>query len=277
MFIKSYLDGIIAYSRAIRLVFRYRLYYFFLVPVVFIFVIHYFGLEIFDNLKSHEIDFIYSADYASLNNNQLQDILYFALNLLGIFIFKNFWSYIVLFGLIPLNTFISMKTDSIITKNKFPFSWKQLIDDIKRSAIIIFRNMVIWIMLVYAIQLCMDILISATEVNYLDYVTIILTQLVGFYFYGYSMVDYTLERFRLSVQESNKFVWKNKYLIMGIGTVYGLVFQIPGHVYGYSVGNFVGVILGPVLGVVAATIAMHQIVDLSTNRYIKQNKVKQAN
>lgn len=272
MFVKSYLDGIIAYSKAVKLLFEHKLFAFFIYPIAFIFLIHYFGKEIFDNLKEMEIGFVYEVDYFSLTNDQLQDILYFGLNLLLVFIFINFWSYIALFCMIPLNTYMSMKTDTIITQNKFPFSWKQLIEDIRRSAIIIFRNMVIWIILVFIIQLIMDLLISVTGMQDLDYLNIIFIQLVGFYFYGYSLVDYTLERFRMTVEESNKFVWKNKFLIMGIGTIYGLLFQIPGVVFGISVGNFIGVIFGPVLGVIAATIAMHEIMDLSSNQFIKNKK-----
>ena len=263
MFLKSYLEGILAYMRAVKMVKEHKLYLYFIVPIAFIILVQYSGSQIFDQLKEINIGFIYEVEYLDLNSTQLQNILYFALNLLLVFILINFWSYIVLFCMIPLNTYMSMKTDSILTTNKFPFSWPQLLEDIKRSAIIIFRNMVIWLMLVFAIQLLMDVLISVTAVKELDYINLVAIQLVGFYFYGYSLMDYTLERFRMSVEESNVFVWKNKFLAMGVGTVYGLMFQIP------YIGNYVGVILGPILGVIAATIALHKVMDLSSNKFVK--------
>ena len=42
------------------------------------------------------------------------------------------------------------------------------------------------------------------------------------YFYGYAFIDYTNERNRLSVRDSSKFVRKNMWFAMGLGSIFAL-------------------------------------------------------
>ena len=73
--------------------------------------------------------------------------------------------------------------------------------------------------------------------------------LVSSYFYGFSFIDYSNERNKLSVKESVQFVRKNKGLSVGLGMIFSICFYVP----------FIGVIVASFLAVVstvAATLAV---------------------
>ena len=73
------------------------------------------------------------------------------------------------------------------------------------------------------------------------------TLLVECYYYGFSMLDYSCERHRLSPSESISFIGKHKGLAIGNGMVFYLMHVVP----------FVGWVLAPAYAVVAATISLY--------------------
>jgi CysZ protein len=75
----------------------------------------------------------------------------------------------------------------------------------------------------------------------------IATLLVECYYYGFSMLDYSCERHRLSPSESISFIGKHKGLAIGNGMVFYLMHAIP----------VLGWILAPAYAVVAATISLY--------------------
>jgi CysZ protein len=79
--------------------------------------------------------------------------------------------------------------------------------------------------------------------------TAILLFMVSAYYYGFSMLDYSNERKRLSVKNSIHYIQKHKGLTLGNGVVYQLIISIP----------FFGAIFAPITAVVAATISVFEM------------------
>ena len=73
--------------------------------------------------------------------------------------------------------------------------------------------------------------------------------LVSSYFYGFSFIDYSNERNKLSVKESVRFIRKNKGLSVGIGMIFSFCFYVP--YLGGIVASFLAVV-----STVAATLAV---------------------
>jgi CysZ protein len=69
------------------------------------------------------------------------------------------------------------------------------------------------------------------------------------YYYGFSMLDYSCERQKMSVEKSIDFIGKHKGLAIGNGIVFYLLHSI----------IIVGWVVAPAYAVIAATISMHQI------------------
>ncbi|HIN39859.1 MAG TPA: EI24 domain-containing protein, partial [Flavobacteriales bacterium] len=79
----------------------------------------------------------------------------------------------------------------------------------------------------------------------LGWISPVLMLIVEFFFYGFSMIDYSNERMKLSVKESTKYIYSNKGLAIANGGMFYLLLLIP----------VVGLLIAPSYGVVAATIA----------------------
>jgi CysZ protein len=73
--------------------------------------------------------------------------------------------------------------------------------------------------------------------------------LVECYYYGFSMLDYSSERKRLSASESLRFIGRHKGLAIGNGMVFYMMHAVP----------VLGWLLAPAYAVVAATLSMRKV------------------
>jgi len=193
-------------------------------------------------------------------------------------IFTQFTLYIVVVLLSPILAILSQKIESILTGNKYPFVFKNLINDIKRGAIIALRNL-IWYYLFVGIFLG---IVSFFDLSAKSFIIFAIPFIVGFYYYGFSFIDYVNERRRLNIQQSVYFVSQHKGLAIAIGSIYSILFLL----YFYITNNRADLIaaygfdmlweiaswilltlaaLSPIIAIVAATLSMHQIVNLKKN------------
>jgi CysZ protein len=80
----------------------------------------------------------------------------------------------------------------------------------------------------------------------------LLAVLVEFYYYGFSMLDYSFERKKITASESIYFTGGHKGLAIGNGLMFYLIQVIP----------VLGWILAPAYAVVAATLSLHEVKEL---------------
>ena len=102
--------------------------------------------------------------------------------------------------LAPLNTALSAKTERILTGNKYPFDYGQLISDIYRTIIFSLRNGVRQGVLI-GIWLLIDLLIP-----FVNPATPVVVFSIAAYYYGATLIDYNSERRKLSWEDSVKFI-----------------------------------------------------------------------
>lgn len=142
----------------------------------------------------------------------------------------------------PILALLSEKTEQLITGNKYPFSLKQLIKDILRGISIVLRNTVIELFY----------LISFFFIGFIPVIglfTPLVMFVISMYFYGFSMIDYNSERYRLSVTQSVQFVRKNKGFAIANGMIFYALLLIP----------VLGLLIAPTYAVVAASIGFDRI------------------
>lgn len=159
--------------------------------------------------------------------------------ILMLFYFSLF-KYIFLIIGSPLFAYLSERTEAIIAGTEFTFSWKQLWHDMVRGIRLALRN-TLW-QTVYVLSL---ILLSLVPV--VGWITPVILLLVECYYYGFSMLDYSCERHKLSSSESIEFIGKHKGLAIGNGIVFYLMHLLP----------VVGWVLAPAYAVVAGTISLY--------------------
>ena len=161
----------------------------------------------------------------------IQMLFYFSL-------FKYIW---LILGS-PVFAYLSEKTDSIIENKTFEFDSKQFIKDVFRGIKIALRNS-FW-QSVYMISI---VLLSLIPVA--GWLTPLLALLIECYYYGFSMLDYSFERKRLTAAESIYFIGNHKGLAIGNGLMFYLMQLLP----------VIGWVLAPAYAVIAAALSLHDI------------------
>jgi len=162
------------------------------------------------------------------------------LRLIMVLFYFSLFKYLFLIIGSPLFAYLSEKTESIMEGRDFPFSFKQLMKDAWRGIKLALRNMM-W-QTVYSISI---LLLSLFPV--VGWITPLISLFVECYYYGFSMLDYSCERHKLSPSASIEFIGKRKGLAVGNGMVFYLMHCIP----------IIGWVLAPAYAVVAATISLY--------------------
>jgi len=165
-------------------------------------------------------------------------MLWLILMLLYFSLFKYIW---LILGS-PVFSFLSEKTASIIEGQPFEFKLSQYLSDVVRGIRMAVRN-TLW-QTVYIISI-----IFLSLLPFIGWATPILAILIECYYYGFSMLDYSCERNKLSTAKSIDFIGQHKGLAIGNGIIFYMMHCV----------IIVGWIFAPAYAVIAATISMHEI------------------
>ncbi|MBR8536328.1 EI24 domain-containing protein [Carboxylicivirga sediminis] len=247
--------GLRTYSQAMSFMFRNRLGWFFIFPVLFNVLLFIGGFYSVSSLSDGMIESlnewmnIESWDFwgASAIVALIKGLIWIVLRLLFFIIYAYIGGYVILILLSPVFAYLSEKTEEVITGNKLPFDFIQFAKDILRGVLLAIRNL--------TVELLFTVLLFILSfIPLVGYFTPVALFLVSAYFYGFSFLDYTFERRRLQIDVSVRLMRKNKGLAIGNGFVFSLVLLIP--YIGVMVAGFVAII-----SVVAATLAAAEVVD----------------
>ncbi len=171
-------------------------------------------------------------------NGAREVVLGFILKLAVAYLLFILNKYIVLILLSPLMAYASERTEELLTDRTFPFSWRQLMKDALRGALIAARNGFLELSITVALW------VITFFVPILAPVTFVVLFLVSAYFYGFSMFDYVFERKRMRIGESVKAVNDRKGAVMANGSLFGLLMNVP----------LLGVMFAPVMAAIGAAI-----------------------
>ncbi len=249
-FFEQFGIAIKAYIKAISFVFNNGLWIYFIYPLLISLLLFFGGYALVHQFSDFVQNWLMQIVNPYIANSSwlsyLTNILSFVINILFAIIFYFFYSaivkYIVLIIMSPVMALLSERADEIITGKKYKFNFSQFLHDILRGISIAIRNMLIEL----SIILFCFILVWIPIIGWLSPVFLLI---VSYYFYGFSMIDYTSERRKLNVTESVAYIRKNKGLAIGNGFVFALVFAFP----------IIGAIVVAVLAPIAATIAVLEI------------------
>ncbi|MCO5241346.1 MAG: EI24 domain-containing protein [Chitinophagaceae bacterium] len=160
--------------------------------------------------------------------------------LILILLYFSWFKYIWLIVGSPLFGYLSEKTESIIDGKEYAFSFPQLIKDMSRGIRLAMRN-VLW-QTVYAVTL---LIISFVPLA--GWITPLIVLMIECYYYGFSMLDYSCERQKLSASQSIEFIGQHKGLAIGNGLIFYLMHGLVG----------IGWVLAPAYAVIAATLSLY--------------------
>lgn len=246
--LKEIITSFQAYFQAHRFIIKHRLWKWILIPGFIYAVLFCLGIYLFWISSSSAIEFMLVKTgvkewMEKMQSSWLNFLLIFGqlvLHLVLMLFYFSLFKYLFLIIGSPLFAYLSEKTESIIAEKDFPFSIQQLLRDIMRGIRIALRNM-LW-QTVYTVSI-----LILSFIPLVGWVTPLLALLIECYYLGFSMLDYSCERNKLSPAQSILFIGRHKGLAMGNGIVFYAMHIIP----------LLGWLLAPSYAVIAATISLH--------------------
>ncbi|MBQ1696998.1 MAG: EI24 domain-containing protein [Bacteroidales bacterium] len=206
--------GLKAFSDAFGIISRNKMGKFFVIPVIVNIILA--GLLIWGGLGLGEwISSLWDSEHGGwlgFLGAAVQWVMPIVMFILFIFIGGT----IVNLLMSPIYTMISEKTDTFLTGREFSSDAKQTVKDIWRSVVIALKSTIKQLVLTL-LCLLLNIIPIVGQV-----LSITLIFIINAYYFGYSFMDYTNERYRRSVAESNEEVFHYKYLAVTIGAIYAL-------------------------------------------------------
>ncbi len=272
---KNFGKGIGAYGKALSMLFTKQLWWFLLFPIAFniiMMIASWLGIvSLADAAEAwakgatqFNDDSFFLAEYLQSSSGFISSAVgwavWFISKALFFVLYGMFGGYIIIMLMSPVFAILSEKTEEMLTGNEYPFNGDQMMRDVVRGVLIAFRNMFIefgYMIVIFILSFFIPVLGGILG-------TIILF-FIAAYFYGFAFIDYTNERRRMTLKQSVQFMRANKGLAIGNGIVFAAAMFIP--LCGNLIAGFVAIV-----SVIAATIATHELVDLSNNPYAKHKK-----
>jgi CysZ protein len=247
--LKEIIISIQSFFEAHRFINKHRLWKWIIVPGIIYCILFVAGMYLFGKTSSMATAFVLQksglkAWVDSMHESWLNWLVimgqFFIIIILFLFYFSLFKFVFLIIGS-PVFAYLSEKTESIIEGKEFPFSFPQFLKDIVRGIKIALRNL-LW-QTVYVVTIL--ILSFIPVVGWIAPLVALLTEC---YYFGFSMLDYSSERNKLSTSQSIAFIGNHKGLAIGNGLVFYIMHLLP----------FIGWLLAPSYAVVAATLSLHK-------------------
>jgi len=247
--LKEIITSFQAYYQTHRFIIKHRLWKWILIPGFIYAVLFCLGIYLFVVSSNSAIEFMLQKSGVAewmekMQNSWLSFLLIFGqiiLNLILLLFYFSLFKYLFLIIGSPLFAYLSEKTASIMEGKDYPFNLKQLAKDIMRGIRLALRNM-LW-QTVYTVSI-----LILSFIPLIGWVTPLLALLVECYYLGFSMLDYSCERNKLSTSQSISFIGRHKGLAIGNGMVFYMMHFIP----------VLGWLLAPSYAVIAATISLYK-------------------
>ncbi len=246
--LKEIITAIQAYYKTHRFIIKHRLWKWILIPGILYMLLFAAGIYFFFTSSSTVIEWMFLKTGVKgwmdkWNETWLRFLLIFGrimIHLVFLMFYFSLFKYVFLIIGSPVFAYLSEKTEAILEGKDFPFSLTQLLKDIVRGIRIALRNL-LW-QTVYAASIFILAFIPVV-----GWITPLISLLVECYFLGFSMLDYSCERHKLTTSQSIAFIGKHKGLAIGNGLVFLLMHIIP----------VLGWVLAPSYAVIAATISLY--------------------
>ena len=251
----GFITGIGLYGKALDILFSRKFWWFLLFPVcvlLLLFIgghilVSYAGDSLYGLVEGQITAWIQGISWLQWVNTATSILIRIVLKILYLFLFVAFGGYLVLIVMSPVYSWLSERTEAHITGREYPCSWRQFAFEIFRGILIALRNMFFQMLISFLLFLCSFIPVIGLLAPFAIFFT-------SAYFYGFSFIDYAIERKRFNIKQSVRYVNKNIALVTGIGTVFALALTIPW--LSLLVCSFVSL-----LSVIAGTLAVARSLD----------------
>ena len=247
--LKEIIIAIQSYFEAHDFIRKHRLWKWIIIPGILYTLLFIFGMYFFWQSSNNAVNWIsQQIGLEAWLQKQRSDWLSFIFVMAGlilrivlVFFYFSLFKYLFLIIGSPVFAYLSEKTESILEGKDFPFDGKQLLQDVLRGIRLALRN-TLW-QTVYVVSLLLLSLVPLA-----GWITPVIALFVECYYYGSSMLDYSLERHKLTYAQSIIYIGRHRGLAIGNGLMFYLM-------HGFII---IGWVLAPAYAVVAATLSLHK-------------------
>lgn len=248
--LKEIIIAIQSFFEAHAFVRKHRLWKWIVIPGIVYTLLFIVGIYVFINSSDKAVSLLSRKigieTWLQREGNALLSFLFLMagimLRLILFFFYFSLFKFLFLSVGSPVFAYLSEKTSSIIEGKELPFSFPQLLKDIWRGLGLTLRN-ALW----QTVYLFSILLLSLIPV--FGWITPLIALFVECYYYGFSMIDYSMERAKFSPAASIDFIGRHKGLAVGNGLMFYLMHIVP----------FVGWVLAPAYAVIAATLSLYKV------------------
>jgi CysZ protein len=160
------------------------------------------------------------------------------LRLVLLLFYFSLFKYLILIIGSPVFAYLSEKTGSIIEGKEYSFNWQEVKKDVFRGSRFALRNAA-W-QTFYSFGL---VLLSLVPL--IGWITPLIAFFVEFYYFGSSMIDYSLIRNKYPPQQSIALIGKHKGFAIGNGLLFYLLHIV--------------IIFAPAYAIIAATLSIYNV------------------
>jgi len=258
--LKEIIIAIQAYGKAHRFISIHKLWRWIIIPGILYMLLFVISMYLFWNTATNAVAYLNNitglrAWLERMNSGWISFLVSFGelvLTLLMLLFYFSLFKYLWLIIGSPLFAWLSEKTEALIEERDYPFNLQQFLKDIWRGIRLAIRN-TLW-QTVYTVAIILFGLIPL-----FGWVAPVIALFIECYYYGFSMLDYSCERHKLSPTESIDYIASHKGLAIGNGVVFYLMHLVP----------IIGWIFAPAYAVVAATISLYGVTDAGASvKYI---------
>lgn len=224
----GFFRGIRAYGTAFSIMLSRRFSWFFLFPLLLL-ILFFIGGEWLvasagDSLSTfiqHKIaNWVDGISWLSWLTDTGGFLIRLMVKLLYLFLFFTFGGYIVLVLMSPVYSWLSERTEEHLTGKTYPFNLKQMLWEVFRGILLALRNMIFQFVISFLLFLC-------SFIPVVGLFTPVALFFVASYFYGFSFIDYAVERKRFNIKKSTVYMKRNSGMVMGVGAVFAFSLMVP--------------------------------------------------
>lgn len=248
--LKEIIIAIQSYSQAHFFIQKHKLWKWILIPGVVYAILFMVSMYFFGGTASSFIEWLnLKTGLGGWIERRQSGLLGFLFTLSGLFfwlmqmlLYFSLFKYVILIIGSPVFAYLSEKTEAILEGEELRFQFSEVRSDLTRGIKVALRNAALQTF--YSVLL---VILSIIPVA--GWATPVMAITNEFFYYGFSMIDYSFARKRKGTASSNYFINQNRGLAVGNGLIFFLMHLVP----------FVGWVLAPAYAIIAATFSMRRV------------------
>ncbi|MDX1954142.1 MAG: EI24 domain-containing protein [Chitinophagaceae bacterium] len=244
--LKEIIIAIQSYNEARQFIRENRLWKWILMPGLIYTLLFLIGMYFFIGSATSVIEYLTRVSHVSEWIQKLENswvgflfalagmMLWLLLLLFYFSLFKYAW---LIIGS-PIFTYLSERTQAILEKKEFSFNSRQFFRDVSPGVKVALRNCAWQTGYLFLLMLF-------SMVPLVGMIAPVIALFVECYYYGYSMISYSLDREKVAPEKSAAFIKEHKGLAIGNGIIFYLMHIV--------------IIFAPAYAIIAATLSVHKV------------------